>query len=176
MNKSKSDSVRPKESPLITSHAGKLKFLFSATKGKKTLLMAHSHCTGPGTGPELWVYILCYVLFTLRRDRDRGRMGSKPISPPGPVLGNRFLLYPVPFPVLQCEQYTPFSVPVPFPFQVPCIVNEFHRQSSTYIYMELRSFHTNQNSTSHKKVHPLIFTTLFSIISSNAVSFSIQSN
>ena len=97
--------------------------------------MAHSHCTGPGTGPELWVYILCYVLFTLRRDRDRGRMGSKPISPPGPVLGNRFLLYPVPFPVLQCEQYTPFSVPVPFPFQVPCIVNEFHRQSSTYIYI-----------------------------------------
>ena len=52
------------------------------------------------------------------QERDQGVKGSKPISPPGPVLGRWFFLLPVPFPALQCAQYSPF----PFPVLVPCSV------------------------------------------------------
>ena len=81
--------------------------------------------TTQGQRRERWVSILCYVLYTLHRDRDQGTMGSKPISPPGLLPGNRFLLYLVPFSVRQCEQYTPFPVPV------PCSVTE-PSELSTY--------------------------------------------
>ena len=70
--------------------------------------------------PGPWEHILCYILYTLHRDRERnqgraqGVKGSKPISPPGPLPGHRFLLFPVPFPALQCVQYSPFPVLVQF--------------------------------------------------------------
>ena len=76
-----------------------------------------------GTRNELGMMSLyIMLLFTLHRDRNRNRrMGSKSISPLGPLPGNRFLLYPVPFPVLQYTLF-PVNIPFPFPFLVPCSV------------------------------------------------------
>ena len=55
---------------------------------------------------ERWVYILCYVLYILHRDRDRewGLMACIPISP-----------FPVPFPV-PCSVNEPLHVPTISPF------------------------------------------------------------
>ena len=79
---------------------------------------------GTGQGMVLGtmgLYImLCTVHTTQGQGQGTGTDGSKPISPPGPVPGNRFLLYPVPFPMLQCEQYIQFLVPVPFPDRMQC--------------------------------------------------------
>ena len=94
--------------------------------------MACSQCTGPGQGlgtglGMMGFYImLCTAHTTQRQGTGTAPMGCIPISPLGPVPGHMFLIFHVPFPVLQCVQSTPFPVPlpVPFPFPVLCNVNE----------------------------------------------------
>ena len=97
--------------------------------------MAHSHCTGPGQGEgtrKRWVSILCYVPYTLHRDRDRNR---EPLFSIVPILG---------------------PVPVPVPVPVPCSVNEplesFYLQIDN-THFPLNSFRGNSNISHPCKLH-----------------------